>query len=168
MRLRMQVTAARAPRRGVRSLPGGRYGHLRSSKRLTMPWHGAGTRASFPSLGWKLLEWWSDHPAVPRDHSEPLMFTGEQALILVEWYTFDPVTLKFIYRRGCSRRSKGWGKSPVEAAKAIAALAGDVRFGRLGRRREPVGQAVGHARVTRTRGCRSPRCRRTRPTTRTR
>jgi len=97
-----------------------------------------------PSLGWGLLDWWHQVLPSPRDHSLPLLFTKEQALILVDWFTFDPVTLRFLYRRGCSRRSKGWGKSPVEAAKGIAALAGDVRpdgFDALG---EPVGRPWGH------------------------
>jgi hypothetical protein len=96
-----------------------------------------------PSLGWKLLEWWADVLPSPRDHSEPLIFTDEQARILIDWYTFDPLTLKFIYRRGCSRRSKGWGKSPVEAAKAIAALAGDVRPDGYDKNGEPVGRPWG-------------------------
>ena len=108
-----------------------------------MPWRGAEFEGELPSLGWSLLEWWADVLPSPRDHSEPLIFTDEQARILVDWYTFDPVTLRFLFRRGCSRRSKGWGKSPKEAAKGIAALAGDVRpdgFNAVG---EPVGRPWG-------------------------
>jgi len=108
-----------------------------------MPWRGPSYEGELPSLGWGLLEWWAEFLPSPRDHTQPLIFTDEQALILIEWYTFDPVTLRFTYRRGISRRSKGWGKSPVEAAKGIAALAGDVRpdgFDALG---EPVGRPWG-------------------------
>lgn len=108
-----------------------------------MPWRGAEFEGELPSLGWSLLEWWADVLPSPRDETEPLIFTDEQAMILVDWYTFDPVTLEFVCRRGYSRRSKGWGKSPVEAAKGIAALAGDVRpdgFDALG---EPVGRPWG-------------------------
>jgi hypothetical protein len=44
-----------------------------------------------------------------------------------------------------SRRSKGWGKSPVEAAKAIAELAGPVRFAGWDSHGEPVGRPWGTA-----------------------
>lgn len=108
-----------------------------------MTWRGPEYEGELPSLGWSLLEWWAEHLPSPRDHTEPLIFTDEQARILVEWFTFDPVTLRFTYRRGCSRRSKGWGKSPVEAAKAIAALAGDVRPDGFDASGEPVGRPWG-------------------------
>jgi len=108
-----------------------------------VPWRGPEVEGELPSLGWNLLDWWADFLPSPRDHAQPLIFTNEQALILVDWYSFDPVTLEFIYRRGCSRRSKGWGKSPVEAAKAIAALAGDVRPDGFDGRGEPVGRPWG-------------------------
>lgn len=108
-----------------------------------MPWRGAGVDGELPSLGWSLLDWWADVLPSPRDHNEPLIFTDEQARILVDWYTFDPVTLRFLYRRGASRRSKGWGKSPVEAAKAIAALAGAVRPDGFDASGDPVGRPWG-------------------------
>jgi hypothetical protein len=108
-----------------------------------MPWRGPEFDGELPSLGWGLLDWWADVLPSPRDHSQPLIFTDEQARILVEWYTFDPVTLRFVFRRGCSRRSKGWGKSPVEGAKAIAALAGDVRPDGFDAAGEPVGRPWG-------------------------
>jgi len=108
-----------------------------------MPWRGPESEGELPSLGWNLLEWWADVLPSPRDTTEPLIFTDEQAMILVEWYTFDPVTLEFVYRRGYSRRSKGWGKSPVEAAKGIAALAGDVRPDGFDATGEPVGRPWG-------------------------
>jgi len=108
-----------------------------------MPWRGPQYEGELPSLGWSLLEFWAEFLPSPRGHDAPLIFTDEQALILVEWYAFDPVTLKFIYRRGCSRRSKGWGKSPVEAAKGIAALSGDVRPDGFDASGEPVGRPWG-------------------------
>src|SRR5690349_9740910 len=110
-----------------------------------MPWRGPEHENDFPSLGWALLEWWSDHLANPRDENEPLIFTGEQALDLVEWYRLDPRTGRFVHRRGASRRSKGRGKSPVEAAKAIAELAGDVLFDGWDAAGEPVGRPWGTA-----------------------
>lgn len=92
-----------------------------------MPWSGPDkSGVPFPSLGWSLLEWWADNLPSPRNSAEPLIFTDEQAMVLLRWYEVHPVTGRFLYRRGCSRRSKGSGKSPVEAVKDIAELAGDV------------------------------------------
>lgn len=110
-----------------------------------MPWRGAepGELFPFPSLGWALLDWWADVLPSPRDPSEPLVFTDEQAKGLIEWYALDPVSGRYVYRRGCSRRSKGWGKSPREAAKAIAALSGDVVFDGWDANGEPVGRPWG-------------------------
>ena len=93
-----------------------------------MPWRGPGFEGELPSLGWALLEWWTEFLPSPRAPAEPLVFTDEQARQLVEWFTIDVASGRFIHRRGCSRRAKGWGKSPLEAAKAIAELAGPVRF----------------------------------------
>ncbi len=108
-----------------------------------MPWRGPDVDGQLPSLGWDLLDWWSDILPSPRDPDEPLVFTNEQALILVAWYTINPTTGRFIHRRGCSRRSKGFGKSPMEAAKAIAELAGPVRFDGWNAQGNPVGRPWG-------------------------
>jgi len=93
----------------------------------------------FPSLGWGLLDWFSEVLPSPRDPSESILFTDEQARIIVEWYRLDPRTGKRIYRRGRSRRSKGWGKSPIEAGKAIGEFAGPCRFGGWDADGQPVG-----------------------------
>lgn len=109
-----------------------------------MPWVGPSERKPFPSLGWSFLYWAYDHLPSPRDHSEPLTFTPEQAAGLVEWFAVDVETGKrFIYRRGCSRRAKGWGKSPREAAKAIGALVADVVPDGFDADGEPVGRPWG-------------------------
>ncbi|HEY3259973.1 MAG TPA: hypothetical protein VGJ95_06830 [Pseudonocardiaceae bacterium] len=108
-----------------------------------MPWRGPAHEEDFPSLGWSLLEWWSEYLANPRDELEPLIFTSEQALDLVEWYRIDPRTGRFTHRRGASRRSKGRGKSPVEAAKSIGELCGDVLFDGWDAAGEPVGRPWG-------------------------
>lgn len=110
-----------------------------------MPWVGPTEQRPYPSLGWELLDWWADYLPSPRDPSEPLIFTDEQALLLVAWYALDPRTGRRVYRRGASRRSKGWGKSPVEAAKALAELAGPVRFAGWDANGEPVGRPWGTA-----------------------
>lgn len=108
-----------------------------------MPWVGATEDRPFPSLGWVLLDWWADYLPSPRDPAAELIFTDEQALQLIEWYRLHPVTGDRVYRRGYSRRSKGWGKSPVEAAKAIAEFRGPVRFAGWDANGEPVGRPWG-------------------------
>lgn len=108
-----------------------------------MPWRGSESPDDFPSLGWALLDWWFTFLPSPRNADEPLVFTDEQALQLVEWYRLDPRSGKRVHRRGYSRRSKGWGKSPVEAAKAIAEFVGPVRFAGWDAAGEPVGRPWG-------------------------
>lgn len=109
-----------------------------------MPWRGPQFEGELPSLGWALLDWWADYLPSPNDETQPLVFTDEQARLLLEWYTVDDRG-RFLYRRGASRRSKGWGKSPLEAAKAIAELAGPVRFAGWTAEGEPVGRPWGTA-----------------------
>jgi hypothetical protein len=108
-----------------------------------MPWRGPSYDGELPSLGWELLEWWAEYLPAPNDETKPLVFTDEQARLLIDWFTLDPETGRFIYRRGCSRRAKGWGKSPLEAAKAIAELCGPVRFAGWDAAGEPVGRPWG-------------------------
>jgi hypothetical protein len=100
--------------------------------------------ADFPSLGWDVLEWLSEYLPSPRDPDKQLLFTDEQALQIVEWYRLD-VKGRRVYRRGYSRRSKGWGKSPLEAGKVIAELAGPVRFAGWDADGQPVGRPWGTA-----------------------
>lgn len=97
----------------------------------------------FPSLGWGVLEWWADHLPSPRDPAAEFILTDSQAREVLEWFRIDPATGRYIYRRGYSRRSKGRGKSPIEAAKAIAEFAGPVRFAGWDANGQPVGRAWG-------------------------
>lgn len=108
-----------------------------------MPWRGPEYEGELPSLGWQLIEAWADLFPSPRDESEPFILTDEQALTIVGWYQIHPVTGDFVYRRGCSRRSKGSGKSPLEAAKCISELALPVRFDGWDSRGEPVARPWG-------------------------
>jgi hypothetical protein len=108
-----------------------------------MGWRGPEFEGELPSLGWELLDWWSDLLPSPRNADQPLVFTDEQARLLIAWHTIDPRTGRYLFRRGVSRRSKGWGKSPLEAAKAIAELAGPVRFDGWDANGEPVGRPWG-------------------------
>lgn len=107
-----------------------------------MPWRGPRFEGELPSLGWALLDWCADLLPSPRDHDEPLIFIDAQARLLVEWFTIDERG-RFVYRRGASRGSKGKGKSPIEAAKAIAELAGPVVFDGWDAAGEPVGRPWG-------------------------
>lgn len=108
-----------------------------------MPWRGPQFEGELPSLGWEILDWLSTYLPSPRNHDEPLVLTDSQALHLVRWYSIHPETGKLIYRRSCQRGAKGVGKSPVEAVKAIAELAGPVRFAGWDASGEPVGRPWG-------------------------
>lgn len=109
-----------------------------------MPWVGPTERKPYPSLGWYALDFARNHLPSPRDHGKPLLFTMEQARTIVEWYQVDAETgRRFISRRGISRRSKGWGKSPREAVKAIIALTGDIVPDGFDADGEPIGRPWG-------------------------
>lgn len=108
-------------------------------------WRGPEYDGDYPSLGWELIEEWSRLFPSPRDEGSPLKLTDEQALVIVEWYRIHPETGKFVYRRGCSRRSKKSGKSPIEALKCISELAMPVRFDGWDAYGEPVARPWGTA-----------------------
>jgi hypothetical protein len=91
-------------------------------------WRAPEYEGEYPSLGWQLIEAWSELFPSPRDENQPLVLTDEQALVIVEWYRVHPETGRFVYRRGCSRKPKKSGKSPLEALKCISELALPVRF----------------------------------------
>lgn len=107
-----------------------------------MPWKPRHAE-DFPSLGWGVLEWWADYLPSPRDPSAEFILTDSQARDVLEWFRIDPVSGRYVYRRGYSRRSKGRGKSPIEAAKAIAEFAGPVRFDGWDANGQPVGRPWG-------------------------
>lgn len=110
-----------------------------------MPWRGPDYQGDFPSLGYQILEWAADHLVVPSGPlaGQPLLLTDEQARIVIRWYGLDPVSGEFRYRRGSVRRPKGWGKSPMLAALAIAELAGPTVFAGWDAAGEPVGRPEG-------------------------
>lgn len=108
-----------------------------------MPWRGPDYEGEMPSLGWQLIERWSELFPSPRNENESLLLTDEQALEIVGWYEIHPVTGKFVYRRGCARKSKKSGKSPLEALKCISELALDVRFDGWDAQGEPVARPWG-------------------------
>lgn len=83
------------------------------------------------SLGLGVLNWCSTNIRQPDgpDAGGEWWFTPEQAKFVMWWYAVDHRG-RFTFRRGVLRRMKGWGKSPVMAALALAELCGPVRFDR--------------------------------------
>lgn len=81
-----------------------------------------------PTLGWGVLKWMWDHLPSPADPTERLRLTDEQAQLVLRWYALDARTGEFLYRRGELEMAKGWGKSPLAAAIALAEFCGPVVF----------------------------------------
>jgi hypothetical protein len=75
-----------------------------------MPWCGPTDRKPYPTLGWQELEWMSEYLPSPLDSSQPMIFTDEQARIVLRWYEIDPGAEEFVHRRGRLEMAKGWGK----------------------------------------------------------
>lgn len=107
-----------------------------------MPWKPR-SPDDFPTLGWGVLDWWADHLPSPRDPAAEFILTDSQARGVLEWFRLDPRSGQRVYRRGYSRRSKGRGKSPIEAGKAIAEFRGPVRFAGWDADGQPVGAPWG-------------------------
>lgn len=107
-----------------------------------MPWRGPNYPGELPTLGWVALEWMDEFLPSPNDEWKSFVCTDEQARLILDWFRLDPQG-QFTFRRGASRRSKGWGKSPLEAAKALFEFAGPCRFGGWDAEGEPVGMPWG-------------------------
>lgn len=92
-------------------------------------------------MGWALLDWYETYLRVPSGpmYGRPLALTTEQARFVVRWYQTDQRG-RFLYRRGASRRPKGWGKSPLLAAWGIGELVGPVVFDGWDSQGQPVGR----------------------------
>lgn len=78
----------------------------------------------------------------PADEREPLLLTAEQVELVNQWYAVDDEGV-FIHRRGIIEMAKGWGKSPLAGAIALAELAGPVVFDGWDSEGEPVGRERG-------------------------
>src|SRR5664279_1238374 len=85
-----------------------------------MPWRPS-IPGEIPTLGYDVIDWITANLAAP-DHSdyEPFIPYREQEDFLLRWYAIDPVTGRLVYRRGLLGRPRGWGKSPLLAAVAVA------------------------------------------------
>lgn len=83
------------------------------------------------TLGWAILDWMADKLG--------FVATDEQARFIADWYAVYPHTGHFVYRRAVIEQAKGWGKSPLAAAIALAEFCGPVRFDHFDAHDEPVG-----------------------------
>jgi hypothetical protein len=70
------------------------------------------------------------HLPSPADPTRPFILTDEQAWIVLRWYAIDADTGEYLHRRGAMEMAKGWGKSPLAGAIALAEFAGPVVFDR--------------------------------------
>lgn len=80
---------------------------------IGLSWRIEGGRWVLPerTLGWQVLAWcgrWLQH------RGQPWVFTGEQARIVLWWYSVD-VQGRWLFRDGVIQRLKGWGKDPLAA-----------------------------------------------------
>jgi hypothetical protein len=92
-------------------------------------WRGPQFEGDFPTLGWQILDWTHAYLPSPADPTKPLLYTDEQAQLILRWYQLDPVTGEFPWLRFVLELLKGWGKSPFAgSAIALPGLAGPVCF----------------------------------------
>ncbi len=87
-----------------------------------MPWRGPRYEGEYPTLGWGVLAWGFRFLPSPRDATQPFRLTDEQAQLTCLWYSIDPQTGRFPFRRAIVERAKGWGKSPVVGFWQLAEL----------------------------------------------
>jgi hypothetical protein len=107
-----------------------------------VPWRAPEYAGEFPSLGWQVADWIEAYLRVPGGDrtGEPLQLTDEQLAFVVRLYRLDPRTGRHGVRRAVLRRAKGWGKSPLLGALALAHLAGPTTFDGWDADGEPVGR----------------------------
>lgn len=93
----------------------------------------------FPTLGWLVLDWTFAYLPSPVDEMAPFVFTPEQARRVLRMYALDQETGERLYRRVHEEEAKGWGKSPIAAAIALAEFCGPVNFDGWDADGQPVG-----------------------------
>lgn len=80
-----------------------------------------------PTLGYYVLDWISENLAAPaKEDYEPFVPYLEQEDFILRWYEIDPETGRFKHHRGLLGRPRGWGKSPLLGALALAEGLADV------------------------------------------
>lgn len=95
------------------------------------------------SLGPGIFTWCREYVRQPDgpDAGRPWRFTFEQIRFLHYLYAVDERG-RFLFHRAALRRAKGWGKSPLMAAIALAELCGPVRCDGFDANGDPVGVPV--------------------------
>ncbi len=91
-------------------------------------WRGPAYEGEFPTLGWQVLDWTHAYLPSPRDETQPLRYTDDQAQLVLRWFELDPDSGEFIYLELILEEAKGWGKSPFAASLELANFAGPVCF----------------------------------------
>ena len=109
---------------------------------MTAQWRKPAYAGEYPTLGWGIVDFIENYLRVPAGDGtgQPLKLTDEQVLFICAAHRIHPVSGKWFYRRSVLRRPKGWGKSPVVGAVALAHLAGPVVFDGWDANGEPVGK----------------------------
>lgn len=110
-----------------------------SRHRVRRGWRGPRYEDEFPTLGWGILEHASAFLPSPADETQPLVFTDEQAKLILRWHQIDPETGRSVYRRLIWEGAKGGGKSPWMAVDALEAFCGPVCFDGWDANGDPVG-----------------------------
>ena len=102
-------------------------------------WRGPRYPGEVPTLGYQVCDWITDSLPSPAEDSKPFVLTQEQASIVLRIYALDPLSGRPLYRRTELEQPKGWGKSPIAAAMALAEFRGPVVFDGWDAQGEPVG-----------------------------
>ena len=109
---------------------------------MTAQWRKPAYAGEYPTLGWGIVDFIETYLRVPAGDGtgQPLKLTDEQVLFICAAHRIHPVSGKWFYRRSVLRRPKGWGKSPVVGAVALAHLAGPVVYDGWDAHGDPVGK----------------------------
>lgn len=91
-----------------------------------MPWKPS-EPGEVPTLGYYVLDWFAENLAAPaKEDYEPFIAYLEQEDFILRWYQIDPETGRYKHHRGLLGRPRGWGKSPLLGAVALAEGLADV------------------------------------------
>lgn len=105
-----------------------------------MPWKPS-VPGEVPTLGYYVIDWIAEMLAAPAsDEYKPFRLYREQEDFTLRWYSIDPDSGRYMYRRGLIGRPRGWGKSPFLGALAAAEGLGDVLFDGWDSNGQPVGR----------------------------
>lgn len=109
---------------------------------MTKQWRKPAYPGEYPTLGWQIIDFIEAYLRVPAGEGtgQPLRLTDEQIKFICAAHRIHPVSGKWFYRRSVLRRPKGWGKSPIVGAVALAHLTGPVVFDGWDANGEPVGK----------------------------